>query len=127
MALIERAAGLRRGAVQAAQMAHQAAESRGAARELQSMLLERLMSHRIARVLEERLLGLVGQLRRHGGALVRVARIGADMAEFLASMARRLSANRQSEAEFWRHVGQRTEPVPELVDRRQQPNVRVGR
>ena len=91
MALIERAAGLRRGAVQAAQMAHQAAEARGAAQESQSMLLERLMSHRIARALEERLPGLVAQLRRHGGALVRVARIGADMAELLASIARRLS------------------------------------
>ena len=120
MALIERAAGLRRGAVQAAQMVHQAAEARGAARESQSMLLERLMSHRIARVLEERLPGLVAQLRRHGGALVRVARIGADMAELLASMARRQLVSRQSEAEFWRHVGQRAEPVPEQVDRRQQ-------
>jgi hypothetical protein len=120
MALIERAAGLRRGAVQAAQMVYQAAEVRGAAQEPQSVLLERLMSHRITRVLEERLPGLVAHLRQHGGALVRVARIGADMVELLASMARRLSANRQSEAEFWRHVGARTEPMPEQVDQRQQ-------
>ena len=120
MALIERAAGLRRGAVRAAQMVHQAAEVRGTARESRSMLLERLMTHRVARMLEERLPGLVAQLRRHGGALVRVARIAADMAEFLANMARRQLVGRQSEPEFWRKVGQRAGPVPEQVDRRQQ-------
>ena len=92
----------------------------GLRRGAQSMLLERLMSHRIARVLEERLPGLVAQLHRHGGALVRVARIGADMAEFLAGMVRRQLVRCQSEAEFWRKVGQRTEPVPEQVDRRHQ-------
>ena len=84
------------------------------------MLLERLMSHRVARVFEERLPGLVAQLRRHGGALARVARIGADMAELLTRVARRQLVSRQSEAEFWRKVGQRAEPVPEQVDRRQQ-------
>jgi len=120
LALIERAAGLRRGAVQAAQMIYQAAEARGAARESQSMLLERLMSHRIARAFEEKLPGLVEQLRRHGGALARVARIGADMAERLASVARRQLVSRQSDVEFWRQVGQRAEPVPDRVDQRQQ-------
>ncbi len=112
--------GLRRGAAHAAQMAHQQAEARGGAQDSQSMLLERLISHRIARVLEERLPGLVAQLHRHGGALVRVARIGADMAELLAGMARRQLVSRQSEAEFWRHVGQRAEPVPDRAVRRQQ-------
>jgi len=120
MALIEGAARLRRGAVQAAQIAHQTAEARGTAREQHSMLRERLMRHRTARALGEKLPGLAAQLRRHGGALVRVARIGAVLAELLASAARRLSANRHSEAEFWRQVGQRDEPVPEKVDRRQQ-------
>ena len=120
LALIERAGGLRRGAVQAAQMVHQMAEARGGARGEQSMLLERLMSHRIARAFEEKLPGLVAHLRRHGGALARVARIGAYMAERLASVAGRQLVNRQSEAEFWRQVGQRVEPVPEQVDRRQQ-------
>ena len=120
MALIERAAGLRRGAVQAAQMVHLVAEARGSGRGEQSMLLEQLMSHRIARAFEEKLPGLVAHLRRHGGALVRVARIGADMAERLASVVRSQLESRQSEAEFWRHVGQRAGPVPEEVDRLQQ-------
>ena len=120
LTLIERAAGLRRGAVQAAQMVYQAAEARGAVRESQSMLLERLMSHWIARAFEEKLPGLGAQLRRHGGALARVAHIGADVAERLASVARRQLVSRHGEAEFWRTIGQRAEPVPEQVDRRQQ-------
>jgi len=113
LALIERAAGLRRGAAQAAQIVHQAAEARGGARESQSMLLERLMRHRIARALEERLPGLTAQLRRHGRALARVAHIGADMADRLARMVRRPFANRQVKAEFGHQLGPRGQNLPD--------------
>ncbi|WP_235705701.1 hypothetical protein [Acidiphilium iwatense] len=120
LALIERAANLRRGAVQATQRVHRAAEARGAAREQPSMLAERLMSRRIARAFEENLPGLAAQLRRHGGTLARVARIGADVAELLAGVARRPLVNRQSEAEFWRQVGQRGQDWRDHIEQREQ-------
>ena len=41
------------------------------------------------------------------GPLARVARIGADVAELLARVARRPLVNRHAEAEFWHRVGQR--------------------
>ena len=120
MALIERAIELRRGTVQATQRVHRMEEARGDEREQPSMLPERLRSRRIARALEEKLADLTVQLRHHCRALVRFARTSANMAEFLVGVARHQQVSRQSEAEFWRHVGQRAGPAPEQVDRRQQ-------
>jgi hypothetical protein len=42
------------------------------------------------------------------------------VAELLAKVARRSLVNRQSEVEFWRQVGKRSEPVPSRVDQPQQ-------
>jgi hypothetical protein len=119
LALIERAAGLRRGAVQAVQKVHQAAEVRGGNGDQPSMLAERLVSRRIARAFEDKLPGLAARLHRHAGALARAARIGIEVAELLARVARRSLVNRQSEVQFWRQVGQRSEPVPSRVDQPQ--------
>ncbi len=112
LALMECAAGLRRGAVQAVQRVHQAAEARGNGLERPSVLRERMLSRRIAQAFEKQLPGLAAQLRRHGEALGRVARIGADLTEMLANLARRQAASRQSDMEFWRELGQRAERVP---------------
>ncbi len=112
LALMERAAGLRRGAVQAVQKVHQVAEARGSGLARPSVLRERMLSRRIAQAFEKQLPGLAAQLRRHGEVLGRVARIGADVAEMLASLARRQAASRQSDVEFWREIGQRAERLP---------------
>jgi hypothetical protein len=119
LALIERAAVLRRGSVQAVQKVHQAEEVRGGNGDQPSMLAERLVSRRIARAFEDKLPGLAARLHRHAGALARAARIGIEVAELLARVARRSLVNRQSEAQFWRQVGQRSEPVPTRVDQPQ--------
>lgn len=116
LALIDRAVGLRHGAVQAMQKVHQAAEARGGGLEQASMLRERMLSRRVAQALEEMLPGLAAQLRRHGGALARIARMGAEVAELLASLAHRQSAGRQSDVEFWRELGQRADRVPGWSD-----------
>ncbi|MFP5249046.1 MAG: hypothetical protein ACLGP3_04385, partial [Acidobacteriota bacterium] len=112
LALMERAAGLRRGAVQEVQMVHQAAEERGGGLAQASMLRERMFGRRIAQAFEKQLPGLAAQLRRHGEVLGRVARIGVDLAEMLANLARRQAASRESNMEFWRELGQRAERVP---------------
>lgn len=120
LALIERAADLRHGAVQAMQRVHRAAEVLGDVREHPSMLAERLMSRRITRAFEEKLPGLAAQLRRHGGALARVARIGVEVAELLARVARHSLVNRQSEVEFWRQLGQTGQNLWGHVEQRKQ-------
>ena len=86
---------------------HEAAETRSSAQKQPSMLAELLMGRRVAWAFEKQLPGLATQLRRHGKVLGRVARIGADLAEMLASLARRQMVNRQSDVEFWRELGQR--------------------
>jgi hypothetical protein len=113
LALIDRAVGLRRGAVQAMQRIHQAAEVRGDVRDQPSMLVERLKSRRVVQACAEILPGLAAQLRRHGGALARVARIGAEVVEILARAARRPLVNHQAEAEFWHKIGQRGQGLPD--------------
>ena len=90
------------------------------------MLRERMLSRRVAQALEEMLPGLAAQLHRHGGALARVARIGAEVAELLARVARRPLVNRQAEAEFWHKVGQRGQNLRDHVERRKQTR-RYGR
>ena len=113
LALIDRAVGLRRGAVQAMQSVHRAAEARGDVRDQPSMLAEGLMSRRVAQAFAEILPGLAAQLLRHGGALARVARIGAEVAEILARAARRPLVNHQAEAEFWHKIGRRGQGLPD--------------
>ncbi len=120
LALMERAAGLRRGTVQAVQKVHQAAEARADGVEQASMLRERMLSRRVAQAFEEKLPGLAAQLRRHGEALVGLARIGANLMEMLANLARRQAASRQSDVEFWRELGRRAEQVPGRADQPQQ-------
>ncbi|WP_291344511.1 AAA family ATPase, partial [Acidiphilium sp. 20-67-58] len=117
LALIDRAVGLRRGAVQAMQRVHRAAEVRGDVRDQPSMLVERLMSRRVAQAFAEILPALAAQLRRHGGTLARVARIGADVAELLARVARRPLVNRHAEAEFWHLVGERGQDSRDHMER----------
>ena len=126
LALIERAAGLRRGAVQAVQKVHHAAETRSSVQKQPSMLAERLMGRRIARAFEEKLPTLAAHIRRHSEVLGRVVRIGADLAEMLASLTRRQSVSRQSDLEFWRELGQRADRVPGWSDQ-PQPSRRHGR
>ncbi|GAN80924.1 hypothetical protein [Acidocella aminolytica] len=82
LALIDCTAGLRRGTEQAVQTVHQASEARAGGLKQASMLRERMLSRRIAQVFEEKSSALTAQLRRHGKALGRVARIGADLAKF---------------------------------------------
>ncbi len=120
LVLIDRAVGLRRGAVQAMQRVHQAAEVLRDVQDQPSMLAEGLMSRRVAQAFADILPGLAAQLRRHGGALARVARIGADVAELLARVARRPLVNRQSEAEFWHQVGQRGQDWRDHMEQRKQ-------
>jgi hypothetical protein len=113
LALIDRAVCLRRGAVQAMQSVHRATEVSGDVQDRPSILVERLMSRRVAQAYAEILPGLAAQLRRHGGALARVARIGAEVAELLARVARRPLVNHQAEAEFWHKIGQRGQGLPD--------------
>ncbi len=120
LALIDRAVGLRRGAVQAMQRVHRAAESRGDARDQPSMLAEGVMSRRVAQAFAEILPGLAAQLRRHGVALARVARIGAEVAELLSRVARRPLVSPQSEAEFWHRVGERGQNLRDQIEQRKQ-------
>ena len=84
------------------------------------MLAERLMGRRVVQAFEEKLPGLAAQMRHHGGALARVARIGADVTELLARAARRPLINRQSEAEFWHQVGQRGQDLRDHAERQKQ-------
>lgn len=104
MALIERAAGLRRGAVQALQLTHQAAEARGAARESQSMLLERFARHRIGRALAEHFPGLIERLRRQAATLARVGQIATWLAARRPAIAQRKTMQGRGEAEYWRRA-----------------------
>jgi hypothetical protein len=120
LALIERAANLRHGAVQAMRRVHRAAEMRGDIRDQPSMLAERLMSRRIARAFEDKLPGLAAQLRRHTGALAHVARIGVQVAELLARVARHSLVNRQSEVEFWHRVGRAGQDLGGYTEQRKQ-------
>ena len=120
LALIDRAVGLRRGAVQAMQRVHRAAEARGDVRDQPSMLAEGVMSRRVAQAFAEILPGLAAQLHRHGGALACVARIGAEVAELPARVARRSLVNRQAEAEFWHRVGQRGQDLRDHMEQRKQ-------
>jgi hypothetical protein len=120
LALIDRAVGLRRGAVQAVQKVHQAAESRGDVRNQPSKLAEGVMSRRVAKAFAEILPGLAAQLGRHGGALARVARISAEVVELLARVARRPLVNRHAEAEFWHRVGQRGQDMQDHIEQREQ-------
>jgi hypothetical protein len=127
LALIDRAVGLRHGAVQAMQKVHQAAEASGGGLEQASMLRERMLSRRVAHALEEMLPGLAAQLRRHGGAFARVARIGADVAELLARVARRPLVTRQAETEFWHRVGQRGQSLRDVYMEQRKQTRRHGR
>lgn len=120
LALIDRAVGLRRGAVQAMQRVHRAAEVLGDVRDRPSMLAEGLTSRRVAQAFAEILPGLTAQLRRHGGALARVARIGAEVAELLTRVAHRPLVNRQVEAEFWHRVGERGQDLRDHEEQRTQ-------
>ncbi len=120
LALIDRAVGLRRGAVQAVQKVHQAAELRGDVRNQPSKLAEGVMSRRVAKAFAEILPGLAAQLGRHGGALARVARISAEVVELLARVARRPLVNRHAEAEFWHRVGQREQDMQDHIEQREQ-------
>ncbi|OYY03175.1 MAG: hypothetical protein B7Y73_07435 [Acidocella sp. 35-58-6] len=120
LALIDRAVGLRRGAVQAMQRVHRAAEVLGDVRDRPSMLAEGLTSRRVAQAFAEILPGLTAQLRRHGGALERVARIGAEVAELLTRVAHRPLVNRQVEAEFWHRVGERGQDLRDHEEQRTQ-------
>ncbi len=120
LALIDRAVGLRRGAVQAMQRVHQAAEASGGGLGQASMLRERMLSRRVAQALEEMLPGLAAQLRCHGETLGRVARIGANLAELLARVARLPLVNRPTEAEFWHRVGQRGQDMQDHIEQREQ-------
>ena len=84
------------------------------------MLIERLMSRRIARAFEQKLPGLAAHLRQRGEALGRAARIGAGLLEGLANLARRQFASRQSDMEFWQQLGRRAEQASSRVDQAQQ-------
>jgi hypothetical protein len=126
LALIDRAVGLRRGAVQAIQRLNHAAEVRGGVGDRPSILVERVMSRRVAKAFAEILPGLAAQLGRHGGALARVARISAEVAELLAGVAHRSLVSRQSEAEFWHRVGQRGQDLRDQIEQRKQTS-RHGR
>jgi hypothetical protein len=127
LVLIDRAVDLRRGAVQAIQKVHQAAEASGGGLEQATMLRERMLSRRVAHALEEMLPGLAAQLRRHGGAFARVARIGADVAELLARVARRPLVTRQAETEFWYRVGQRGQSLRDVYMEQRKQTRRHGR
>ncbi|MGC8537068.1 MAG: hypothetical protein ACP5QR_16350, partial [Rhizomicrobium sp.] len=120
LALIDRAVGLRRGAMQAIQRLNHAAEVRGDVGDQPSMLVERVMSHRVAKAFADILPGLAAQLGRHGGALARFARISAEVAELLARVARRPLVSPQSEAEFWHRVGERGQNLRDQIEQRKQ-------
>ena len=70
------------------QRVHRAAETSGGGLGQASMLRERMLSRRVAQAFAEILPGLAVQLRRHGEMLGRAVRIGANLAEILASLAR---------------------------------------
>ncbi|WP_284259119.1 MobF family relaxase [Acidocella aquatica] len=127
LALIDRAVGLRRGAVQAMQRVHRAAEVRGGGLEQASVLRERILSLRMAQALEEKLPALAAQLGRHGEALARVARVCAHVAELLAKVARRPLVSSQLDAEFWHRVGQRGQDLQDVYMEQRKQTRRHGR
>jgi hypothetical protein len=117
--MIDRAAALRRGAIQTVQKSLHSMEARAAAGQRPTTLSERFTNHRIGRALEERLPGLADRLRRHGEAISRIAKAGTVLAERLAAIARRGAAKRQTEAEYWRaarRAGETIAPAREQAE-----------
>jgi hypothetical protein len=126
IAMLERAANVRRGTIQAVQVSLQPMEARTAAQEQATSLPERLERRRIRRALESRLPGLAERLRRHGESVVRLAHAGAAVAERLAAIARAKRAERQNERDYWQDVAERASKTSEQAQARSQTR-RSGR
>lgn len=109
LGMLDRAAALRQGTIKTLQVSLYAMEAHAAARKEQATFAQRFATHRINRILEERLPSLTERLRRQSAVFERIARVGAVLAERLASMAPRRATKRQTEAEYWQsmqNVGQ---------------------
>jgi hypothetical protein len=100
--MLDRAAAVRRGTIQAGQTSLQSMEARAVDRQNASAVRTRFMNRRIGQALEVRLPGLVERLRRHHEAMARVVQAGTAMVERLAAIARHRAMKRRAEAEYWR-------------------------
>ena len=99
VSMLERAANVRRGTIQAVQSSLQPMEARTAAEEQMTSLPQRLERRRIRRALESRLPGL---------------------AERLAAIARAKRAERQSERDYWQEVAERASKATEQAQSQSQ-------
>ncbi len=121
--MLDRAAAIRRGTIQMVQSSLQSAEARTATQRRPTTLSERFMNRRVNHVLEEQLPRLIEGLRRRSEAIARAVQVGAAMVEHLVAVARRRSAKRETEAEYWARVqgaGEEFVPVRDPLEIQQQ-------
>ena len=113
--MLERAANVRRGTIQAVQRSLQPMEARIAVQETATSLPERLQHRRITQALAARLPDLAERLRRHGESVAQLVRVGTALAERLAAIARARHAERNTELGYWQDVAARASKAPEQV------------
>jgi len=120
VSMLERAANVRRGTIQAVQASLQPMEARTVAQDQATSLPERLERRRIRRVLESRLPGLAERLRRHGESVAHLARAGVAVVERLAVIARAKRSERQNERDYWQDVAERASKTSEQAQSQSQ-------
>jgi hypothetical protein len=125
--LIDRAAGLRRGTVHAVQGSLQPFEAQAAEGLATSSLPDRLVKHRMAGMLEERLPGLVARFRRHGKKITEIVHVGAAIAERIAAIARRRVGKYPDATAYWRKMAQSAAPKPQQSEAEKQSERRGRR
>jgi AAA domain len=113
VAMLERAANVRRGTIRVVQASLQPMEQRRAAQEQATSLPERLQRRRITRALESRMPGLAERLRRHSEHVARLARAGTALAERLAALAGAKRAERQNDRAYWHDMAEQASAAPE--------------
>lgn len=126
VSMLERAANVRHGTIQAVQKSLQPMEIRTSAQEKATTLPERLERHRVTRVLAATLPGLAERLRQHGESVARIARAGTALAERLAAIARSKRAEHRTDLGYWQDVATRASKTPEQMQV-QSPTRRPGR
>jgi molybdopterin-guanine dinucleotide biosynthesis protein len=127
LAMIERAANLRRGTIGAAQKAHHGMEARAAAHLNPTTLRDRFANRRINKALEDRLPGLLTRLRRNGAAMGRIAQAGMALVERVAEIAQHRRVKRPAETAYWETLAQKGAPPAEATETLKQTNTKGRR
>jgi hypothetical protein len=121
--MLGRAAAIRRGTVQMVQSSLESVEARAAAQRRPTTLSERFENRRVNRTLEERFSRLIEGLRLRSETIARFVHAGAAVVERLTALARRRSAKRETETEYWRQTqgaGEEFVPVRDQIESQKQ-------